>query len=195
MTFRMKRNGSFQANWISNLNVCGVDPSTRPVYTYSCELETTDNLDDQGFIVDNNEVVKHFTDRYAKYETYPLSCELIAKEAVEYFQSLLKSHGQEALKINVTVSAMSQAELTCSWEANKTSRKKKVEETSPEEKVYPYSLTTIPSVVNQAIFSMLKDGHKISAIKLVRSLTNAGLYESKTYVEKVVDNFRPWGGQ
>lgn len=161
MTFKLRRSGAFQANWDGTRNVCGVDPGTRPVYTYTCELETTNNLDSQGFIVDNNEVVKHFTERYAAtYRVRPLSCELIAKEAVEYFQSLLESRGQEALKISVTVSAMSQAELTCSWEASKTkSRTKKVEEPllagySDEKKAYPYSLTTIPSVVKQAIVSM-----------------------------------------
>lgn len=203
ITFRMKRQGSFQANWDGTRNVCGVDPSTRPVYSYTCELETSNNLDSQGFIVDNNEVVKHFTDRYATtYRVRPLSCELIAKEAVEYFQRLLESHGQEALKISVTVSAMSQAELTCSWEASKTkSRTKKVEEPllagySDDKKAYPYSLTTIPVVINQAVVSLVYDKHKLDAIKLIRTLTNEGLYECKDYVDGIMDahedGSQPW---
>lgn len=114
--FKMKRSGSFQANWLSNENVCGVDPSKRPVYTFECEMETTNQLDEQGFIVDNNEVVRYFTDKYSGPEPVASkSCERIARAAVAHFLRMLDDHGQTPLRVAVSVSAMSQATLTCEW--------------------------------------------------------------------------------
>lgn len=119
--FKMRRSGSFQANWVSNENVCGVDPSMRPVYTFECEMETTNKLDAQGFIVDNNEVVRYFTDKYSRSAPVEAkSCERIARAAVSYFLRLLDEHGQTPLRVAVTVSAMTQAALTCEWTEDST---------------------------------------------------------------------------
>lgn len=123
LRFSMKRSGSFRANWIDTQNVCGVNPTTRPNYNYHCELETTDKLDDNGFIMDNLLVDKYFQSKYASYwPVMPLSCELIAKRAVENLVRMLEDHGQTPIRVAVTVGGSTEAMLTCEWQ-QETKRK------------------------------------------------------------------------
>lgn len=123
LKFSMKRSGSFRANWIDTHNVCGVNPTTRPVYNYNCELETTDKLDENGFIMDNLLVDKYFQANYASWlPVLPLSCELIAKRAVENLVRMLEDHDQNPIRVAVTVGGSTEAMLTCEWQ-QETKRK------------------------------------------------------------------------
>lgn len=113
--FRMKRSGTFQAYWTSTQNVCGTDPSLRPVYTFICEIETPTQLDVQGFILDNMLIAKYFTDTYAMKPVEPASCEKIAMRAVNDIVGMIAEHGISPYRVAVTIGGSALAELTYEW--------------------------------------------------------------------------------
>lgn len=135
--FKMKRIGQFQANWESRRNVCGVDRSLRPLYSYECEMETTDRLDDQGFIMDNKHVSEYFINKYASAKTAPLSCEMMAKLATLDILALLRRNGSEPKRVAVTIAGSAQAAMTYEWTEETDERKNDYDMLKP--RIRPYS--------------------------------------------------------
>lgn len=113
--FKMKRTGTFQAYWTSTHNVCGTDPSLRPVYTFVCEIETPSQLDSQGFILDNMLIAQYFTQKYATKAIEPLSCEMIAMRAVNDITNMIAERNIAPYRVAVTIGGSALAELTYEW--------------------------------------------------------------------------------
>lgn len=92
-------------------NKCGTPDNH--VLHYKVKIETTsDNLDHNGFIIDNNEIHDYFVWTY-RYASAFESCEKIAMAACEEFRSRVIG----CKKVAVSISGNpANAWLTCSWE-------------------------------------------------------------------------------
>lgn len=111
MKLKMKRTGVFTVNpHAEAVHHCGV-PRNFDLH-YIVEIETSDDhLDQNGFIIDNNEVHQYFAQTY-RYISVFKSCELIAMEACEHFCRRVK--GLDAITVSVS-GRPGAAWLTSSW--------------------------------------------------------------------------------
>jgi hypothetical protein len=82
MRITLRRSGMFKCNWSDFGNRCGTDPQPIQEYRYQCEIETTDVLDEQGFIVDQLDVNNTMQQLFYPEPTHARSCERIAIAAV-----------------------------------------------------------------------------------------------------------------
>jgi len=132
-----------------------VDPTQRPTYTFTCELETEDRLDSQGFILDNQKVVEYFNSTYQTYVPIePLSCERIAKRAVDKLVSMLRENNQVPLYVAVTIGGSAEAMLTCKWAESKAERKQRKQTRAWIETQKPLVAVDFAKVEERVIASM-----------------------------------------
>lgn len=111
MTLKMVREGEFVAVWDDRDTGCGAPKVGPNVYRYVCEIDTDEsNLDDRGFIIDNNDVHEYFEKRY-RVPRQAKSCELMAMEAVKKLRGLMPN----AQRIAVTIYGSAKAGLTAEW--------------------------------------------------------------------------------
>lgn len=99
MKITLKRAGHFQCYWRSAEGLCG-GHELSPEYKYSCEIEAADVFDKNGFIYDQLKIDAYFQTKYSRTVGFPyhepLSCELIAKNAVLDIMKSLVRHYQDA---------------------------------------------------------------------------------------------------
>lgn len=116
ITFSMRREGQFTARFNTRGNQCGT--GGQQIYTYLCEIEVGEKLDNRGFILDNYEVQGYFDRTYASDQPAQ-SCERIAQIAASHFADLLQRNGREAQRVSVTIRGSAFAGLTASWTPEK----------------------------------------------------------------------------
>lgn len=116
MDLQIQRVGRFRVNFKGpNTNQCGQKNVTREL-RYKVEITGDDTvLDQQGFIIDNNDIDRYFQEKYGVEDGFEFqSCENIAQEACKAFRGRL-GHRRGLKKICVTVSGSDVASLSATW--------------------------------------------------------------------------------
>jgi hypothetical protein len=99
----LKRSGTFKCHWSNYENRCGTDREPIQEYKYECEIETTDALDEHGFVLDQLDVNNTMQKLFFPNPHVARSCELIALHAVSVLRSLVSVKPCTPYRIRVGV--------------------------------------------------------------------------------------------
>lgn len=112
MELLMRRVGQFDVYWThDNTTQCGQAGTER--LAYDVRIEANDRcLDENGFIIDNNDIDGYFKRKYRRVRKFE-SCEKIAMVACEEIRAML---GDKPFRsIEVTIAGSKMARLTAKW--------------------------------------------------------------------------------
>lgn len=112
MIYTLQRHGSFYVHFTGTDNQCGSERQT--AYQYHCELKVQGELDEHGFVLDNENVQTYFKQTYGRRQP-ALSCERIAERAVRDILYQLEDSGRDVLSVSVRIWGSAEASLTAEW--------------------------------------------------------------------------------
>jgi len=123
MKFILKRGGQFKCHWSNYDGRCGTDKNPIQTYNFLCQIETSDKLDKNGFIVDQLDVNETFQKLFYPNPHPAKSCELIAMHALEAIRTLVYTHSPDIRIYRVAVSisvptppgVIGEAAITAEW--------------------------------------------------------------------------------
>lgn len=115
-TLTLERNGTVDVVATGDVSrKCG--PIGANTLAFRVFVECPDTcLDDDGFVIDHNELQAYFDRTWGKVTDFP-SCERIAKQAIRELHDLMVEKGSHPCRIEVTVAAFGQAGITAHWPA------------------------------------------------------------------------------
>jgi hypothetical protein len=104
MRITLKRSGTFKCHWSNFDNRCGTDRQPIQEYRYECEIETDDNLDEHGFVVDQLDVNRTMQELMFPGPYEAVSCEKLTQIAVARMKILVMNHhAGEVYRVRVGV--------------------------------------------------------------------------------------------
>lgn len=118
-TLKLERNGFIDVVATGDASrKCGPPGANRLSYRVFVECPD-DSLDQDGFLIDHNDLGKYFDEVWSKLIDFP-SCERIAAKACRDIHDLMIERGSRPCGIEVTVAAFGQAGITATWPARVT---------------------------------------------------------------------------
>lgn len=114
MKLTLQRQGTFSVGECGDdTTQCGMRGTRRLNYHVSI-TSTEKQLDEHGFIIDNNEVQRYFDEKFYRLDRF-LSCEAIACQATQDLRTLVGR--RRCTSVTVTIAPGEHAGLTAEWSA------------------------------------------------------------------------------